>query len=60
MVKIPLYIQLPIISSSLSWVSQAMAYVQSLHGGKVFDGLLPYVTVFARVSPKQKVGGCVE
>ena len=34
---------------------QAMAFVQSLDSGRSLDRLLPYITVFARVSPKQKV-----
>ena len=32
-----------------------MAYVQNLDNGRTFDRLLPYITVFARVAPKQKV-----
>ena len=32
-----------------------MEYLQSKDGGKVFSNMLPYVKVFARVAPKQKV-----
>jgi cation-transporting ATPase 13A1 len=38
----------------LCLTGDAMAYVQSLDNGRTFDRLLPYITVFARVAPKQK------